>query len=188
MYPGPGMFPVMPDRVSRARRVRRPGPAAQGAPVEGHRRTGATAPSRRPRNCATNYRRLMRRLHPLIGKGLAAAVYTQTTDVEVEVNGLPDLRPRGDQVRRRPRRRSGTRPCSARRRRTASWSPTSEKAGQKWRYTTDEAGRRLGEAGLRRRASGRRARAGSARRMTPGTRRSDRVEDARHLAPPRRSS
>ena len=30
----------------------------------------------------------MRRLHPLIGKGLAAAVYTQTTDVEIEVNGL----------------------------------------------------------------------------------------------------
>ena len=31
----------------------------------------------------------MRRLHPLIGKGLSAAVvYTQTTDVEVEVNGL----------------------------------------------------------------------------------------------------
>ena len=30
----------------------------------------------------------MVRMHPLIGKGLAAAVYTQTTDVEVEVNGL----------------------------------------------------------------------------------------------------
>jgi hypothetical protein len=27
-------------------------------------------------------------MHPLIGKGLSAAVYTQTTDVEVEVNGL----------------------------------------------------------------------------------------------------
>ena len=30
----------------------------------------------------------MLRLHPLIEKGLSAAVYTQTTDVEVEVNGL----------------------------------------------------------------------------------------------------
>ena len=30
-----------------------------------------------------------RRLHPLVGEpGLSAAVYTQTTDVEVEVNGL----------------------------------------------------------------------------------------------------
>src|SRR5262249_37328664 len=34
------------------------------------------------------YRQLMLRLHPLIAKGLSAAVYTQTTDVEVEVNGL----------------------------------------------------------------------------------------------------
>jgi hypothetical protein len=31
---------------------------------------------------------LVRRLHPLIGRGLSAAVYTQTTDVEVEVNGF----------------------------------------------------------------------------------------------------
>jgi hypothetical protein len=34
------------------------------------------------------YANLIRRLHPLIGKGLSAAVYTQTTDVEVEVNGF----------------------------------------------------------------------------------------------------
>jgi hypothetical protein len=31
---------------------------------------------------------LIRRLRPLIARGLAAAVYTQTTDVEGEVNGL----------------------------------------------------------------------------------------------------
>ena len=30
----------------------------------------------------------MKRLSPLVVKGLAAAVYTQTTDVEGEVNGL----------------------------------------------------------------------------------------------------
>src|SRR4051794_8039621 len=30
----------------------------------------------------------MAKVHPLIGTGLAAAVYTQTTDVEIEVNGL----------------------------------------------------------------------------------------------------
>ncbi|MDR3183128.1 MAG: hypothetical protein LBT89_09465 [Planctomycetaceae bacterium] len=34
------------------------------------------------------YTGLNARLHPLIVKGLSAAVYTQTTDVEVEVNGL----------------------------------------------------------------------------------------------------
>ncbi len=35
-----------------------------------------------------HYETLMHQLHPLIGKGLAGAVYTQTTDVEIEVNGL----------------------------------------------------------------------------------------------------
>jgi hypothetical protein len=34
------------------------------------------------------YRDLLFQLRPLIGEGLAAAVYTQTTDVEVEVNGV----------------------------------------------------------------------------------------------------
>lgn len=35
------------------------------------------------------YEALLRKLHPMIGtEGLSAAIYTQTTDVEVEVNGL----------------------------------------------------------------------------------------------------
>jgi len=34
------------------------------------------------------YENLIQRLRPLIGKGLSAAIYTQTTDVEVEVNGF----------------------------------------------------------------------------------------------------
>lgn len=34
------------------------------------------------------YRGLMTRLRPLIADGLAAAIYTQTTDVEIEVNGI----------------------------------------------------------------------------------------------------
>ncbi|MCD6304013.1 MAG: glycoside hydrolase family 2 [Planctomycetes bacterium] len=37
---------------------------------------------------ADAYRSLIRRLHPMIGQGLSAAVYTQTTDCEGEVNGL----------------------------------------------------------------------------------------------------
>ncbi len=35
-----------------------------------------------------NYRKLINKIPPLIKKGLAAAIYTQTTDVEGEVNGL----------------------------------------------------------------------------------------------------
>jgi len=34
------------------------------------------------------YSALIRELMPMVGKGLSAAVYTQTTDVEIEVNGL----------------------------------------------------------------------------------------------------
>ena len=34
------------------------------------------------------YEALIEKLEPLVGQGLAAAVYTQTSDVEGEVNGL----------------------------------------------------------------------------------------------------
>ena len=86
-YPGPGMFPVMPDRVSVLGEF-----GGLGLPLKGHLwkdtdnwgyRTFKTTEELRE-----NYRLLTMRLHPLIGKGLSAAVYTQTTDVEVEVNGL----------------------------------------------------------------------------------------------------
>ena len=40
-------------------------------------------------------------LRPLVAKGLSAAVYTQTSDCEIEVNGLDDVRSGRDQVRRR---------------------------------------------------------------------------------------
>lgn len=85
-YPGPNMFPTMKDRVSVLGEF-----GGLGLPVKGHLwkdqgnwgyRTYKTTDELR-----TNYHALMRRLHPLIGKGLAAAVYTQTTDVEIEVNG-----------------------------------------------------------------------------------------------------
>jgi hypothetical protein len=87
IYPGPGMFPVMKDRVSVLGEF-----GGLGLPVKNHLwkdtgnwgyRTYKTEDELR-----TNYHSLMKRMHPLIGKGLAAAVYTQTTDVEIEVNGL----------------------------------------------------------------------------------------------------
>jgi hypothetical protein len=87
IYPGPGMFPTMPDRVSVLGEF-----GGLGLPLKGHLwkntdnwgyRTFKTTEELRD-----NYHLLVRRLHPLIGKGLCAAVYTQTTDVEVEVNGV----------------------------------------------------------------------------------------------------
>lgn len=35
-----------------------------------------------------SYRSVLQRVRPLIGEGLSAAIYTQTTDVEIEVNGV----------------------------------------------------------------------------------------------------
>jgi hypothetical protein len=86
-YPGPGMFPAMPDRVSVLGEF-----GGLGLPMKGHLWKQTDNWGYRvffsPEELGANYHLLMRRLHPLIGKGLSAAVYTQTTDVEVEVNGL----------------------------------------------------------------------------------------------------
>ena len=87
MYPGPGMFPVMPDRVSVLGEF-----GGLGLPVKGHLWKDSdnwgyrTYQSEAELRAA--YGHLMERLHGLVGRGLAAAVYTQTTDVEIEVNGL----------------------------------------------------------------------------------------------------
>jgi hypothetical protein len=86
-YPGPGMFPVMPDRVSVLGEF-----GGLGLPVKGHlwkdRDNWGYQNFKTEAELRQAYRTLMVRMHPLIGKGLAASVYTQTTDVEVEVNGL----------------------------------------------------------------------------------------------------
>lgn len=86
-YPGPGMFPAMDDRVSVLGEF-----GGLGLPLEGHlwqadRNWGYRTLKTREQ-LAAGYERLVTQLHRLIGKGLAAAVYTQTTDVEIEVNGL----------------------------------------------------------------------------------------------------
>jgi hypothetical protein len=133
-YPGPGMFSVMPDRVSVLGEF-----GGLGLPLKGHLWKDADnwgyRTYRSTEDLRENYRLLMHRLHPLIGKGLSAAVYTQTTDVEVEVNGLMtyDREVIKFDVME-----------------TAKWHkvlfgpppeyrelvPTSEKAGQFWSYTT----------------------------------------------------
>ncbi len=133
IYPGPGMFPTLPDRVSVLGEF-----GGLGLPLKGHLwkdtdnwgyRTFKTTEELRD-----NYHLLTRRLHPLVGKGLSAAVYTQTTDVEVEVNGLMTYDREVIKLDVAD---------------TAKWHkalfgpapelrelvPTSEKDAQKWRYT-----------------------------------------------------
>jgi hypothetical protein len=89
-YPGPGMEPVEqnPGRVIVLGEF-----GGLGLPVENHLwnpnmrnwgyRTYTSVPE-----LIKEYGKLMHNLHPLRHRGLSAAVYTQTTDVEGEVNGL----------------------------------------------------------------------------------------------------
>jgi hypothetical protein len=82
------------------------------------------------------YLNLTARLRPLVGTpGLSAAVYTQTTDVEIEVNGLltydrevNKLKP--EVVAPAHRRLFGPPP------KIEVVVPTSQKAAQEWRWTT----------------------------------------------------
>ncbi|MEM1183768.1 MAG: sulfatase-like hydrolase/transferase [Planctomycetota bacterium] len=86
-YPGPSMFPVTPGRASVLSEF-----GGYGLPLDGHLwRTGNNWGYRTVRTkdeFLDAYEGLIDRLEPLINDGLAAAAYTQTTDVEGEVNGL----------------------------------------------------------------------------------------------------
>ncbi|MFM1802595.1 MAG: hypothetical protein RJA81_1947, partial [Planctomycetota bacterium] len=86
-YPGPGMPPLESKRAVVLGEY-----GGLGLPVKGHTwqneknwgyRSFKDMPSLR-----TAYADLIKKLKPLIAQGLSAAIYTQTTDVEIEVNGL----------------------------------------------------------------------------------------------------
>jgi hypothetical protein len=86
-YPGPDMYPPIPGRASVLGEF-----GGLGWPVEGHlwwnkRNWGyRTYTDQAALNAA--YEDAVNKLEPLIRDGLSAAVYTQTTDCEGEVNGL----------------------------------------------------------------------------------------------------
>jgi beta-galactosidase/beta-glucuronidase len=86
-YPGPAMYPAIPDRASVLGEF-----GGLGLPVEGHlwwdkRNWGYRTFVDRD-ELQAGYEALMEKLEPLVKQGLAAAIYTQTTDVEGEINGL----------------------------------------------------------------------------------------------------
>ncbi len=86
-YPGPGMFPIEEKRVSVLGEF-----GGLGWPVPDHlwwnKRNWGYRNLKSKEELTDGYIRLMKKLPPLIGNGLGAAIYTQTTDVEGEVNGL----------------------------------------------------------------------------------------------------
>ena len=86
-YPGPEM-----PKVEEKRAVVLGEFGGLGLPVSGH--TWQEEKNWGYRSCKNSqeltaaYGELMNKLRPLIARGLSGAVYTQTTDVETEVNGL----------------------------------------------------------------------------------------------------
>jgi hypothetical protein len=134
IYPGPGMFPVMPDRVSVLGEF-----GGLGLPLKGHlwkdTNNWGYRTYKNTDELRENYHRLMVQLRPLVGKGLSAAVYTQTSDVEVEVNGLMTydrevLKLDPKETTKWHKALYGPPPTER------TLIETSEATGQKWRYTT----------------------------------------------------
>ncbi|WP_188505410.1 glycoside hydrolase family 2 protein [Parapedobacter pyrenivorans] len=89
-YPGPGMEPASqnPGRIITLGEF-----GGLGWPIEEHlwnpgMRNWGYRTYYSEGELIKEYARLLHNLQPMIGRGLAAAVYTQTTDVEGEVNGL----------------------------------------------------------------------------------------------------
>lgn len=86
-YPGPGMFPTTADRASVLGEY-----GGLGLPVEGHlwqnEKNWGYRTYKTKEELQQTYIGLNDRLLPLAQRGLSAAVYTQTTDVEGEVNGF----------------------------------------------------------------------------------------------------
>jgi len=86
-YPGPGMRDPEESRVSVLGEF-----GGLGMPVKGHtwqaeKNWGYVSYSSE-KELTDAYVNLLTMMRPLISRGLSAAVYTQTTDVEIEVNGL----------------------------------------------------------------------------------------------------
>lgn len=88
IYPGPGSPDPTPVRAAVLGEY-----GGLGLPLEGHTWQGKDNWGYRSytdrQQLTDAYLQLQQNLHPLLGEpGLSAAVYTQTTDVEIEVNGL----------------------------------------------------------------------------------------------------
>ena len=101
-YRGPGMIPVNDRRVSflgefgglghpvdgHVWRYFDQGRAALGEKSNGDWGYGGIEDTKTREGLETTYLGLMRKLGDLASQGLAGSIYTQTTDVEIEINGL----------------------------------------------------------------------------------------------------
>jgi hypothetical protein len=86
-YPGPAIPPIGPKRAAVLGEF-----GGLGLPIKGHtwqdEKNWGYRSYKTRQELTDAYVTLLAKLRPLISEGLAAAVYTQTSDVEIEVNGL----------------------------------------------------------------------------------------------------
>jgi hypothetical protein len=135
-YPGPGMREPEDDRVSVLGEF-----GGLGMPVRGHtwqqERNWGYVSYNDKQELTDAYVSLLTEMRPLIGRGLAAAVYTQTSDVEIEVNGLMTYDRelvKMDEARIAEAARKLYLPPPE----VKTLVETSEKSPHTWRYTTTE--------------------------------------------------
>ncbi len=133
-YPGPGM-----PNLEEKRAVVLGEFGGLGLPVKGHTwqneknwgyRSFTEMPALR-----SAYADLIKKLRPLVAQGLASAIYTQTTDVEIEVNGLMTYDRKimkFDAAELAALHAPLYQPMAPIR--TTTLVPTSEKSHQKWQY------------------------------------------------------
>ena len=137
-YPGPAAPPVEENRAAVLGEF-----GGLGLPVKGHtwqEEKNWGYRSYKTREKLTDaYLVLLDNLRALIGGGLCAGVYTQTTDVEIEVNGFMTYD--------RAMIKMDVEKAAAANRRlylpppvVKTIVPTSQKQGQSWRYTTSKPG------------------------------------------------
>ncbi|MBC7818487.1 MAG: hypothetical protein IAG10_16495 [Planctomycetaceae bacterium] len=112
-----------------------------GLPLEGHTWQGKDNWGYRSftkkEDLQKAYVGLLGALRPMIAQGVSAAVYTQTTDVEIEVNGLMTyeravLKMDADVIGKAARKLYLPPP------KVTTIVPTSEQIAQTWRFTTDK--------------------------------------------------
>ena len=86
-YPGPGTLVAQPGRASILGEF-----GGLGLPVTGHlwqeKKNWGYRNMKSEEDLAEHYAALIKQIPDLVKKGLNAAIYTQITDVETEVNGL----------------------------------------------------------------------------------------------------
>ena len=135
-YPGPAAPPTEENRAAVLGEF-----GGLGLPVKGHtwqdEKNWGYRSFETPEALTEAYLALIENLRSLIGDGLCAAVYTQTTDVEIEVNGLMTYdraMVKADAKKIAAANKSLYLPPPI----VETVVPTSQQQPQRWRYTTSE--------------------------------------------------